>query len=756
VRAVRLSSFAFADGLAGPVSQAVIELGDVTVLFGANDVGKTRVLRFIQRALSDPASVEFTDVYGIAADWEVAAFIDLAADSYRHILDAVDAVAGYADVLELPELDGAVRVAVSWVSASDRLAACRYGRRPADLDARTRDELLRALPAPTPAGALAPVRLEYLGDVDLRLLPEPIAVPTSVQTLHGDVARAITRLCYVLRDVAGHWNASPANDTAEVDCWEEPALDAASTHLGDESGGDAPADPVLIFPFEDAAPGDVDEPDPDWCTDIPDEAVDERGQPTWEWLVEQDGFCSRVHPVMHIACRALEGLAATFLPSFVTHDYRLEVTPQPPTAIARGDAVALTLMRLDTAPEGWDEDDALRIDLDQVASGYALWIELAVREALGRLATLTHILYHAARCLRLGDEERPEVSIPEIHAVVRGVLRQLRDPYHLTPHDAGLDGVLEVSARVGLDDDEPSAGLVGMPRSRVYLIDEPEQRLHPGLQRRAARWLTTLMHEWGSQCVLATHSLAFLPTTPGTHAYQITRTKEIDESELTVLDPATLTPYSHIAHAVGLTRGELLTRWRAFLFTDPQLAAILEQLIPQQLAAAQIYLTQLPENQGSPPAEIALLADLTAAPLIHLKLTRRNPPSSPGNGRPDDPASAALSAIAAQLELDIHTICLDAEHPFDLLHPTAIAHHQPPHNTRARFQDHTQAHHQHATTSPTVPYPEFLHAAYAITPYPTTITAIAQTMSQQQLPLPQALTDALWHIEQLLLAAESR
>jgi hypothetical protein len=30
----------------------------------------------------------------------------------------------------------------------------------------------------------------------------------------------------------------------------------------------------------------------------------------------------------------------------------------------------------------------------------------------------------------------------------------------------------------------------------MYLVDEPEQRLHPALQRRAARWLQTAMSQW--------------------------------------------------------------------------------------------------------------------------------------------------------------------------------------------------------------------------------------------------------------------
>ena len=102
------------------------------------------------------------------------------------------------------------------------------------------------------------------------------------------------------------------------------------------------------------------------------------------------------------------------------------------------------------------------------------------------------------------------------------------------------------------------------------------------------------MSEWGSQCVLATHSLAFITPSPHLQAYQLARIDEPDSTEITPLNPATLTPYAQLAHDLGLDRGELLTRWRAFVFTDPLLALILDELAGEAFEQSDIRLIPLP------------------------------------------------------------------------------------------------------------------------------------------------------------------
>jgi hypothetical protein len=161
------------------------------------------------------------------------------------------------------------------------------------------------------------------------------------------------------------------------------------------------------------------------------------------------------------------------------------------------------------------------------------------------------------------------------------------------------------------------------PRHRVYLVDEPEQRLHPAVQRRAAAWLTASMSQWGAQCVTATHALAFIDLPGQPPVYEPYRTPdhplEPNLSIIQPLDPAALTPYTEVAKAIGFDRGELLARWRAFLLTDPRTTAVLAELCGERLERSWIkliaidYLTKPPEL-----TEISILAQLTSAPIILL------------------------------------------------------------------------------------------------------------------------------------------
>jgi hypothetical protein len=277
------------------------------------------------------------------------------------------------------------------------------------------------------------------------------------------------------------------------------------------------------------------------------------------------------------------------------------------------------------------------------------------------------------------------------------------------------------------------------------------------------------MSEWGSQCVLATHSVAFLTPSPHTRAYQLTRTDEPDHADIAPLDPSSLTPYADLAETVGLDRGELLTRWRAFVFADPLLATVVDELAGDQLAHPDIRLIPLPPPGDRPPSEITLLADLTAAPLILLTTTPtdeiarlRDHPAhglTPADGRSAEAAStAAVLELATQLELDIAILPLTIRHPFDLLHPDAIRRCTPTRSDTPPFPGHHDAHQRHATADrqESVPYPDFLHATYGISPHPATVHAVAHSMRDGHLPVDAQLTDALWQIERIALDAEAR
>jgi energy-coupling factor transporter ATP-binding protein EcfA2 len=681
---MRLAAISFYSD--GPVHAGFVSLGDVTALVGANDVGKTRLLGMIERALRDPDRCDMIDLFAIASVEEVDEVVDPEAVDRFGIGELADQVAGFAGELEPPALADGVRVGIRLPGEFGHLSAWRYGRCPAELDDTLSDAVQDALEDFTPDRAFAPVKLEYLGEIDPRALPEPVVVPSAPGEIQREVGRVATALAYVLRELAARWEPLEPGDAISL---SELRLDL-----------NPPTSERDVAPVE-LAP---DEPDPDWISRDPSVRVDQAGELTWGWLIAEDQDASRVHPAAVVACQALQNLAGGLLPSFITTDYRLEITPGQPTEIAQRQPVGLGLLRLDTVPDWLDDADGLRFDLEHAASGYRLWIELALHETMARARTLIHILHAATHCLRLADFDELDVDLDDVRAVARATLGHLRDPR--SPAPTTIDTVLD-GAQKHLDrqPDDPDPGLFARPRPRLYLVDEPEQRLHPRLQRRAARWLTTLMSEWDTQCVLATHSVAFLNPSGHTHTYQITRTDEPDHAEIEPLDPATLTPYADLAQTIGLDRGELLTRWRAFVFADPLLATILDNLAGDQLQRSDIRLIPLPPPGDHPPPEITLLADLTSAPLV-LLLTQSPadqiaqlgdhpaPNRPPGDGVSAETASAAaVLDLATQLELDIEILPLTIGHPLDLLHPDAIRRCVSPRPHAPVFPGHDHAHH---------------------------------------------------------------
>ncbi len=328
--------------------------------------------------------------------------------------------------------------------------------------------------------------------------------------------------------------------------------------------------------------------------------MDASGELSWRWLIDEDLDTSRVNRPAVVACRAVQDIAARLLPSFITTDYRLEITPAPPTAVAQGDRVRVQLLRRDTVPENGDldDEDGLRFDLQDAASGYRLWMELALREPVcPRPDAHPHPLYGpAAICSSLAATSpmSPSTTSEPSCAPRCGICAAP------APRSDNIESVIQEDEKKHEQPADEAAHDSLPHRDPACLVDEPGQRLHPARQRRAARWLTTLMSEWDSQCVLATHSIAFTSPSPHARAYRLTRTDEPDDAEIGPLQPASLTPYAQLAQTVGLNRGELPTRWRALVFVEPVSAAGFEALAGEQLVQSSIRLIPLPFSVIAP------------------------------------------------------------------------------------------------------------------------------------------------------------
>jgi energy-coupling factor transporter ATP-binding protein EcfA2 len=744
----------------GPVASGFVRFGDLTVLTGRNDSGKTRLLGLIEGALNRPEDCYFVELFGVMSEEELSDLIDAEGEDRGEIEEYVEPLDRFPVPLELPDAADGVRVAVQLESGT--FSAWRYGRSPATLERELADRLFEVIPDGLHSGdPLEPVKLAYLGETGPPVLPEPIVVPTTPDELAREISFAVLRLSRALQELALRW----------------------SLELGGRGEPPGGLEENLIQ-------GRPDRPVVGWV-------------PSWRWLLDEEQHATVLHPAAIAAYAAVERIAQSLVPEFIREDYRLELFAAQPSDIIAGDPVRLGLMRLYPVPEGedpadWDEEDlAFRFNLGDAPGGFALWLQLVLFEAIARASRISHILEDCARRLtgRGSDVDEAEAEgtrllpyrridtpvddepvadrealegarakrLAEVKRICEDALAYLRDPAPYPP--SSIDPSLRSDAFLEEFDDQDVAGFFAAPRHRLYLIDEPEQRLHPALQRRAARWLRSAMGQWGSQCIMATHSIAFIDL-PGAHAYELAR--ERTRSTIHPLDPTHLTPYTELARAIGFDRGELLPRWRAFLLADPNTAALLDEFYPDRLERAWIKLIPIdPDTARSSLAEIQILWQLTTAPLILLSVSPS--PEDITQLRDADAAQRAQASLrspefgivakALQLaithEHQIELLTLDQRDVLDLLDPQTIrdATHTGKHPPYPGHQAAREQYNQAAARDPQLTYPSFLNATFGITHDPDMLRAIAKRMKEQ--PPPPALLDRIWEIEQIALTGET-
>jgi hypothetical protein len=160
---------------------------------------------------------------------------------------------------------------------------------------------------------------------------------------------------------------------------------------------------------------------------------------------------------------------------------------------------------------------------------------------------------------------------------------------------------------------------------RLYLIDEPEQHLHPRVQRTAARWLIASGTAGASQALVATHSPHYLRI-PGDVVFAYLRSEVLAggrrRSTINPLTPELLAASDEIAHDMGFDRGELLGSVAAFVFVEGQADRLfLEAVARERLHHAGIALVPIhgavdAEKKGIVDSELVL--SWTAAKLAVL------------------------------------------------------------------------------------------------------------------------------------------
>jgi hypothetical protein len=132
----------------------------------------------------------------------------------------------------------------------------------------------------------------------------------------------------------------------------------------------------------------------------------------------------------------------------------------------------------------------------------------------------------------------------------------------------------------------PGRALLEPTRPRLYVIDEPEQHLHPRLQRDAASWLADFVRQRPSQAVIATHAVPFFNLGSESRLVYLRRASGGTTVPQT-MTPEALRRISDEARELGLTRGELLAITSVLLFVEGRAdQRVLEALFGRELGRA--------------------------------------------------------------------------------------------------------------------------------------------------------------------------
>ncbi|WP_169738309.1 AAA family ATPase [Patulibacter minatonensis] len=266
---------------------------------------------------------------------------------------------------------------------------------------------------------------------------------------------------------------------------------------------------------------------------------------------DDDDEWRRVRAVSTPAAHAVAGgLIESALPSFVSERYRVVSVP------AGEDAWHLDLM---------DRDSGRSFASKDVAEGYRNWVRLSTDVASRQMWKVVEL----AESVRDDPDEHDEGAWYRRIAALADSDPE-RSVEHVTALTETWDAIRDGDG-VGhgpLSDELSLGAVLGGTRPLVYLLDEPERNLHPQLQRDVAEWLGRTIADLGAQAVLATHSTTFLELDPSIATFNRVSRPRGEPSRVTSFAPTSLSRSDDLAREMGLTRGELLTLQRGFILVE--------------------------------------------------------------------------------------------------------------------------------------------------------------------------------------------
>lgn len=597
------------DGHPPPVASGYVELDELTVLFGANDSGKSRTLRAIESHLlgedlrpqlspEDPAGHPRIRFFAIASqpkiDLLVAGGIQDLFHRRRDLVQVTRAPGDPRDIRDrMPTIPDAVR-----------------------RDART---LGLELPAKWP---VEPPNLPgSWRDAWITLLGE--AIPDANGRALLGALRGSSIVAFEAR--------GPQRVSAYLCLPSKEALSLETQRVLGTSPwpSEIPGRPIPLAPIGEVSPALLPLPvavprGPGARQHRMEEAINGLLQMTREgveaaregvrlddvaistspWLQDNGRLPPSVAPSVFDYVEGASAAATSLLPDFVRERYSVELHVR---GIQEWDRDGRLEVRLKAA-NGSDPS----FPIEAAADGYQLWLELCLRETASEIDRFTvllgDLLDDAAEEVFQAEESLRAAEVPDVAVELESV--PAWQEYQAARARVGQGEFLDVLQSAGrrfaanedarirrlLDRSDPdgfgAAPAPGVVRPTFYLIDEPERHLHPRLQRVVRTWLEELMRTGRNQCLVASHSQYFLSASEHSTLAQLIRGPA--EVLARTLHRNELVATSAFARELGFDRGELLTQFNLLLFVEGRADEIvLRELYGSRLQRAGVLVVPL-------------------------------------------------------------------------------------------------------------------------------------------------------------------
>ncbi|MGD9571373.1 MAG: hypothetical protein AB7V62_05780 [Thermoleophilia bacterium] len=654
----------------GPVDHGWLALGDLTVLMGANDVGKSRLLRRLEgdldalEALSEGSSPP-----------NALLFVEMEPDEFTSVFEAVvneDAPGRGPDLNEYPNklalLDDARDRFGSHPGATETLRLLE--------DSRT--VAVEPTAITTPGGSRPGLLLHWCAPPLAELDPD---LRTAVQRFvredtppDGDLDPQAPTIVIRIGEIEAPLLPAPVRLPVDETLLLEQAEEAVSQFL------------TVMLLFDRLQAGDRD-----LARMIEDghalRYLEERPDPAELWLDDPGPHSACVRGDALLALELITRAANAARAPFLEQRYGLSVQPAPLGAWGRRPPLEISLLPHEPPTEGEARGVGVRpFPLADAADGLRLWAQLAVAEGLDALRTTTSHLLNtlgiaAGDVFEGVDSEVLEMGsdvfqLIEELKVTRSLPSWLGDTRPLPLEERLAWWTAAVSTRSG----SVAARAYRAVRPPLYLVDEPERHLNPRLAREAARWLERWLGEHRSQAIVVSHAVAFLAAGPDTSYTLVER--GADWASLRPFSPDELNAMTDIAQSLGLDHGELLGLTRLLLFVEGLGdRAVLEELFGPRLRRSGIVVVPISGTKNHPvivEGDVLLRYCATRAAVAFDSLSAKcveqlrndlvfRRKAYAQRGSTECKNMAQLLDAADRVERDIAPLPLDAPDMFDLL-----------------------------------------------------------------------------------------